>query len=167
MHKDRQEFLNTSLFSLAHLSLSPLFLSSPSSLCLFPFLCITHHTGGTVVRNITFRDCYMHKTVKGIYMKFRRDGGEISNILYENIVMDAPQQDAIWIGPAQQSDSVELCAAHPCSICWPTVPGSVCHAPIAPYIDITFRYVHVAVTSMYMHIVPLAHQPMFLPFEYP
>ena len=27
--------------------------------------------GGSTVRNITFRDCRMHKTVKGIYMKFR------------------------------------------------------------------------------------------------
>jgi hypothetical protein len=74
--------------------------------------------GGSNVRNITFRDCYMHKTVKGIYMKFR-GSGNISDVLYENIVMDEPEQWPIWIGPAQQSDSVDLCAAHPCSICWP------------------------------------------------
>ena len=106
--------------------------------------------GNSVVRNITFRDVYMYKTYKGIYMKvwiriririririahgdgrggeserrretrspvrafpthtkhicthttharaaccggkFRSDGGSVSDILYENIVMDEPTQ---------------------------------------------------------------------------
>ena len=26
---------------------------------------------GETIKNITFRDCYMHKTSKGIYTKFR------------------------------------------------------------------------------------------------
>merc|ERR1712241_876344 len=36
---------------------------------------------------------------------------------------------AIWIGPAQQSDSSILCAAHPCSICWPQLEsvGAECN----------------------------------------
>ena len=63
--------------------------------------------GNSVVNNITFCDCYMHHTWKGIYMKFRgsdtEEGGRVSNVLYENIYMDAPEQFAIWIGPAQQS----------------------------------------------------------------
>merc|ERR1711973_254739 len=54
-------------------------------------------------------------------------GGNISNILYENIFMEAPEQFAIWIGPAQQSDSSDLCAAHPCSICWPQLPSAECN----------------------------------------
>ena len=74
-------------------------------------------------------------TLKGIYMKFRggdeTEGGRVSNVLYENIWMEAPTQVschlaviqaviqavtqfAIWIGPAQQSDTSFLCAAHPC-----------------------------------------------------
>ena len=65
----------------------------------------------------------MHHTWKGIYMKFRGcdedNAARISNVLYENIYMDQPEQFSIWIGPAQQSDSNQLCAAHPCSICWP------------------------------------------------
>jgi polygalacturonase len=80
------------------------------------------------VKNITFRNANMHHTYKGIYMKFRGDG-LIEDVLYENIVMDEPEQYPIWIGPAQQSDSNNLCAAHPCSICWPLVPGSQCNAP--------------------------------------
>ena len=36
----------------------------------------------------------------------------ISN--YFKICSQAPEQWAIWIGPAQQSDSSSLCAAHPC-----------------------------------------------------
>ena len=63
----------------------------------------------------------MHNTYKGIYMKFRGEG-TIEDVTYENIVIDNPSQWPIWIGPAQQSDSKNLCAAHPCSICWPTLP---------------------------------------------
>ena len=87
--------------------------------------------GTSIVRNITFRDCYMHNTWKGIYMKFRGGdeakgdvwfyelfldsfilGGSVSNVLYENIYIEAPEQFAIWIGPAQQY-------LEPCSIFWP------------------------------------------------
>jgi len=79
--------------------------------------------GCNEVNNITFRDIYMHHTWKGIYMKFRGcdevNKAKISNVLYENIYMDKPEQFSIWIGPAQQSDSSQLCAEHPCSICWP------------------------------------------------
>jgi len=84
--------------------------------------------GGSNVRNITFRDIYMKNTVKGIYTKFRGGAGNITDIVFENIVMDSPSQYAIWIGPAQQSDSSNPCAAHPCSLCWPQVPGSKCNA---------------------------------------
>lgn len=74
--------------------------------------------GGSKNNNITFRDCHMHKTGKGIYMKFRGNGGIVSNVTYENIVMDQPEQWPIWIGPAQQSDSDNLCAPNGgCSIC--------------------------------------------------
>merc|ERR1712196_771 len=68
--------------------------------------------GSSVVRNITFRDSIMHNTYKGIYTKFRGDGGSITDVTYENIVIENPSQWAIWIGPAQQSDSNRLCAAH-------------------------------------------------------
>jgi len=83
--------------------------------------------GGSNVRNITFRDVYMPHTYKGIYVKFRQNGGNISDILFENILIEEPEQWGIWIGPAQQSDSDNLCAAHPCSICWPTVPFAQCN----------------------------------------
>eukprot|EP01047_Picozoa_sp_COSAG01_P064439 COSAG01_NODE_8526_length_2752_cov_29.698455_2_plen_476_part_00 len=38
--------------------------------------------GGSRNNNITFRDCHMHETGKGIYMKFRGDGGVVSNVTY-------------------------------------------------------------------------------------
>lgn len=98
--------------------------------------------GGSVNRNITVRDCYMHRTFKGIYMKFR-DGhspGLIADVLYENIVMDEPEQVPIWIGPAQQSDSRQFWAGHPCSILWPEVPGATCRVPASGlYRNITLR----------------------------
>jgi len=96
------------------------------------------------VDNVTFRDSYMHHTHKGIYLKFRGPG-LVSNILYENIVMDQPEQFAIWIGPAQQCDgcgATNLCSTDggPCSICWPTVPGTKCNAPAGgKYVNITLR----------------------------
>ena len=97
--------------------------------------------GASTVRNITFRDCHMHHTSKGIYMKFNgQGGGLIEDVLYENITIDEPEATAIWIGPAQQSDSDDLCAAHPCSICWPTLPTAKCLLPASSlYRNITLR----------------------------
>lgn len=101
--------------------------------------------GDSEVSNITFRNVTMHNTYKGIYTKFRGDG-LIRDVLYEDIVMDAPEQWAIWVGPAQQSDSIDLCAAHPCSICWPTDPFSKCNPPAnATYQNITLR--NIAINS--------------------
>ena len=73
----------------------------------------------------------MHHTWKGLYLKFRSENGVISNVLYENIYIEvrkknqsqnslshpttqAPEQWAIWIGPAQQAVSSNLCHASPC-----------------------------------------------------
>lgn len=98
--------------------------------------------GHSTNRNITFRDCHMHHTSKGIYMKFR-ESGSVSDVTYENIVIDAPEQFAIWIGPAQQSDSNNLCAAHPCSICWPTLPTAKCPGATGQYTNITLRNITV------------------------
>jgi len=98
----------------------------------------------STVRNITFRDAYMHHTSKGIYMKFR-GGGLVTDVLYENIVIDQPEQWAIWIGPAQQCDGchlTDLCSTDggPCSLCWPKLPGSQCNAPDgALFANITLR----------------------------
>lgn len=99
--------------------------------------------GASTVRNITFRDCYMPNSYKGIYLKFRSDGGLIEDVTFENIVIDSPSQWPIWIGPAQQSDSRRLCAAHPCSICWPELPSSECNAPLSQYRNILLKNITV------------------------
>mmetsp|Transcript_7424 Transcript_7424/g.11072 ORF Transcript_7424/g.11072 Transcript_7424/m.11072 type:complete len:421 (-) Transcript_7424:934-2196(-) len=82
--------------------------------------------GSSQVKNITFRDSVMPSTFKGIYLKTRwndaaaiGDAASISDILYENITIDAPQQYAIWIGPAQQT-------GQPCSLLWPNVDYAQC-----------------------------------------
>lgn len=99
--------------------------------------------GGSTVRNVTFRDIVMPHTYKGIYMKFR-SSGLVEDILYQNITMHAVEQYAIWIGPAQQSDSDNLCAAHPCSLCWPLLPWAQCNAPLnGLYRNVTLRDVTV------------------------
>lgn len=96
--------------------------------------------GSTTVRNITFRDSIMENSYKGIYMKFRDgDGGLIEDVTFQNITINNPSQWPIWIGPAQQSDSRRLCAAHPCSICWPELPGSECNAPLSQYRNILLK----------------------------
>lgn len=88
------------------------------------------------VRNVTFRNLRMKRTYMGIYMKFRGPG-LIEDVLYENIVMEGVERYGVWIGPAQQSDSKEICAARPCSICWPLLPGANCYSVA----DATFRNV--------------------------
>ena len=99
--------------------------------------------GGTHVKNITFRDIYMPHTYKGIYMKFREDGGDglVEDITYENIWIESPEQWPIWIGPAQQSDSNNPCAAHPCSLCWPDVPFAKCDPDASKYLNILLKNV--------------------------
>uniref|UniRef100_A0A7S3C172 Pectate lyase superfamily protein domain-containing protein n=1 Tax=Haptolina ericina TaxID=156174 RepID=A0A7S3C172_9EUKA len=88
--------------------------------------------GDGVVRNITFRDCYLRDTVKGIYLKFRMGRnstgkvGLVRGITYERIRIDRPAQWPIWIGPAQQARGRNPCAADPCSLCWPLLPGASC-----------------------------------------
>jgi len=102
--------------------------------------------GAHRVRNITFRNSTMHNSVKGIYMKFNGNAmsqpGQIEDVLYEDIVIDSPTQWPIWIGPAQQSDSLDFCAAHPCSLCWPVDPFAKCDAvSMGTYRNITLRRV--------------------------
>jgi polygalacturonase len=81
--------------------------------------------GDSIVRNITFRDSIMYRTFKGIYLKTRwYDEGpsptaSISDILYENITINEPEQWAIWIGPAQQT-------GQPCPLYWPLKSNSTC-----------------------------------------
>ena len=101
--------------------------------------------GGSTVRNVTFRNVVMPNTFKGIYLKFRAGGGLVEDVLYENITMTDVEQYPIWIGPAQQSDSSDPCAAHPCSLCWPLLaPYAKCNAPYnGQYRNITLRDVRV------------------------
>ena len=99
--------------------------------------------GGTTVKNITFRDVYSPNPYKGIYLKFRSDGGAVEDVTFENVKLQSPEQWPIWIGPAQQSDSGNPCAAHPCSLCWPTDPWATCAAPVATYRNILLKNVSI------------------------
>ena len=100
------------------------------------------------IRNVTFRNAYMHHTYKGIYIKSgnrahpnpKGYSAEITNILYDNITMDEPEQVPIWIGPAQELDS-----ANACSLLWPADPFSKCPAPLATvkWTNITLRNINI------------------------
>mmetsp|Transcript_12981 Transcript_12981/g.20812 ORF Transcript_12981/g.20812 Transcript_12981/m.20812 type:complete len:446 (-) Transcript_12981:138-1475(-) len=100
--------------------------------------------GHNCVRNITFRHARMHHTFKGIYVKSGNStdlsaSAEITNILFEDIEMDTPEQVPIWIGPAQESDSKGAC-----SLLWPSLSN---HCPAPPttvsFTNITLRRVKV------------------------
>jgi Glycosyl hydrolases family 28 len=109
--------------------------------------------GGSTVRNITFRNSYLHKSVKGIYLKFRTRGdfwternltGVIQDVTFENITMEQPLQWPIWMGPAQQSDERRPCVARPCSLCWPHNPAAECRAVVGTvYRNIALRNVQI------------------------
>jgi polygalacturonase len=75
--------------------------------------------GSSIVRNISFVNCQLIDTIKGIYIKTRYRSeppigfdASITNILYENITISNPAQFAIWIGTAQQT-------GQPCSFLFP------------------------------------------------
>lgn len=101
-----------------------------------------------LVRNITFRQCRMRKTVKGIYLKFngnaKKNEAVIQDVLYEDIIIDEPSQYAIWIGPAQQLGGKDLWHGDPCALSWPQLFGSTCEAPKKGlFANITLRNVEV------------------------
>jgi polygalacturonase len=85
------------------------------------------------IKNITFRNAYMHHTYKGIYVKSANRAvpppvsytAEITNILYVNITMEEPEQVPIWLGPAQELDS-----SNACSLLWPLDPFAKCPSPL-------------------------------------
>ena len=88
------------------------------------------HTDVTV-KNIIFYDCHMEETSKGIYIKFRDIDPDyattvkVCNVLYKKITMKKPGC-AIWIGGAQQSDSVCFWQGHPVSLLWPACACCSC-----------------------------------------
>ena len=101
-----------------------------------------HHN---CIRNVTFRKARMHHTFKGIYIKSGSSfdphaSAEISNVLYEEIEMDAPSQVPIWIGPAQEADSKGAC-----SLLWPEVPFASCPPPptTMAWANITLRNIRI------------------------
>jgi polygalacturonase len=53
------------------------------------------------VRNVTFRNIYFDYPIKGVYVKTNpgHGSGEITNVVYENIIMNMPMWWAIYIGP--------------------------------------------------------------------
>lgn len=109
--------------------------------------------GGSIVRNITFRNSYLHRSVKGLYLKFHRLDqiwkdrnmtGLIEFVTFENITMEEPLQWPLWVGPAQQSDSRRLCHASPCSLCWPQNPIAQCNSvPKAQIRNLTLRNIQI------------------------
>jgi Glycosyl hydrolases family 28 len=111
--------------------------------------------GGTTVRNITFRNSYLYRSVKGLYMKFHdiwefeqdlnhNRTGLIESVTFENITMERPLQWPLWIGPAQQSDHRRPCHPNPCSLCWPQDPMAECNmVPDAVFRNLTLLNIQI------------------------
>ena len=59
------------------------------------------------IRNISFKNVYMIRPLKGIYVKTNpgdQGKGVVENILYKNFTMDRPIWWAIYIGPQQMKE---------------------------------------------------------------
>lgn len=67
-----------------------------------------------VATNITFRDIWMEKTVRAIYIKC-----EAHDILYQNITVGEASWFPIWVGPAYQFLTGD------CPLVWPLVPTAI------------------------------------------
>ena len=80
------------------------------------------------VRNVTFRDMVFTKPFKAIYVKTNpgdQGSGIISNVLYENIMIDTPIWWGIYIGPQQQEQPGRVgpgCMLYPIKHDCPTQP---------------------------------------------
>ena len=108
---------------------------------------------GTTVTSVTFRDSYLHRPVKGIYLKFAKPGSfwrkrnltaRVQDISYVNITMEGPTQWPIWIGPAQQADDKNPCHPNPCSLCWPMSPTAKCNVVEASkYVNLTLSDIRI------------------------
>lgn len=105
-----------------------------------------------LILSSTFRDSYLYRPVKGLYVKFRtsrhtHDPGLIEDILFENITIDRPEQYGMWIGPAQQVGIGQkgFCSADDCSLCWPFVPLVSCKSrEYNTFRNITLRNIVIA-----------------------
>lgn len=78
---------------------------------------ITYSTGLTIgsvppndnvncVRNVTFRDSYMYRPLKAIYVKSNpgdSGSGIIDDVTYDNIQIEEALWWTVWIGPQQQN----------------------------------------------------------------
>ena len=99
--------------------------------------------GQSKVQNVTFRNAYLHHSYKGIYLKSRwndlgpqPDDVYIKDILFEHIVIEKPEQWAIWLGPAQQT-------GQPCSLLWPNHHGECKMSAAMTWSNIVLRNITV------------------------
>lgn len=123
-------------------------------------------------RNITVRDSWLEYPYKGIYIKFQpieskfdvgehpNPNGTLSDVLFENITLVRPLWWALWIGPAQQSDTRSLCYANPCSICYPLLPTAHCNGQPERYAQrVTLRHVRIVQPRGNLGLIMGAHPP--------
>ena len=108
-----------------------------------------------LVNNVTFRDSYLHKSVRGLSVKFYSNaevthgGGTVSNVAFQNVFLEAPTQWSFWFGPAQTANASlpNPCQDQTCSICWPAMatvsnPKIQCHAvPNSALVNLTLTNV--------------------------
>jgi hypothetical protein len=94
------------------------------------------HADGNCVRNITFRRVRMPGSGKGIYVKSNpscdspTSRATISDIVFEDFVIDNPRWWAIWIGPQQQHEPHEA-LGDKCALTYPINP----HCPTQGCVD--------------------------------
>jgi len=111
---------------------------------------VTPQSSHAAVRNVTWRNITMPKTLKGIYIKSDpgcvADGSktaEITGILYEDIDIIEPLWWAIFIGPQQQQE-FGTSLGDKCSLFYKLIPNQKCETSgCVSFNDITLRRVTV------------------------
>ena len=108
----------------------------------------------TSLRNVTFLNSYIHRSIRGIQLAFRSSyklglgannnsaghdapAAVIEDVRFENITLEGTHLWSIWIGPEQrgtvrafdqtldrEKDVPGACFANPCSMCWPFVTST-------------------------------------------
>lgn len=96
------------------------------------------------VRNVMFRDTYMYRPLKALYIKSNpgdEGTGIIENIVYENIQIFQALWWTIYVGPQQQNEPNDDSSGTGCNFLFPFVP--VCPTnPLVTIRNITFKNVH-------------------------
>lgn len=87
------------------------------------------------VRNVTFKDSYMYRPLKALYIKSNPGDagvGIVEDVTYDNIYIYAALWWTIWVGPQQQNQPLDKSSGTGCNFLFPFIPN----CPTQPLVSI-------------------------------